>query len=194
MNNWCTLNEPGTWSRFPSPKNSVSGSCYAVQSQDAEAHYYPIFRHTDAPDETTLRHFPSSTAADNRSEFEYARHSRNRFRLPLQNRQCPRTNSLSLSLWSRYFPSRCFDRIDLRPRDKSHFRGYFHILRSIHMLIDTKDIFNFKKRTDFQYKYAYFFIRNGRAIFARIIFLFPFLQITRQIFPWLIYNRSLIVI
>lgn len=98
MNNWCTLNEPGTWSRFPSPKNSVSGSCYAVQSQDAEAHYYPIFRHTDAPDETTLRHFPSYTAADNRSEFEYARHSRNRFRLPLQNRQCPRTNSLSLSL------------------------------------------------------------------------------------------------
>lgn len=32
-----------------------------MQSQDAEAHYYPIFRHTDAPDETTLRHFPSST-------------------------------------------------------------------------------------------------------------------------------------
>lgn len=59
--------------------------------------------------------------------------SRNRFRLPppavFSNASTP------------IFQYSCFDRIDLWPRDKSHFRGYFHILRSVPCsLIRTENI------------------------------------------------------
>lgn len=85
------------------------------QSPDAEAHYYPIFRHSDA--QMKRRRAPFSP-----------------LQLPIIGLNSYRSRNRSRLLYA-IFPCLCSDAIDTRSLYRSHFRGYFRVLSPVSLVV-----------------------------------------------------------